>query len=205
MFSAFWEQAYQSLFEGATILTPLIHPQTDTAVFPILGRILSHGFLVTGFLPIRIALPTLIGILLGPAVPVPPDVIRETFLVYLSSVERSVFREALRCGVFTQEMQSVLLNTVSRFGCRQMPTPANLTQLLQQIVQYEFCTKPTAAVAAIHAGIPTSHTLFWRNKSVEFVQSLYKSLTVTATRVLGILHIPECRIPAEQRIHRYYT
>ena len=36
MFSAFWEQAYLQLFEGATILTPLIYPQTDTTVFPVL-------------------------------------------------------------------------------------------------------------------------------------------------------------------------
>ena len=32
MFSGFWEQAYVQLFEGATILTPLIHPQTDTTI-----------------------------------------------------------------------------------------------------------------------------------------------------------------------------
>ena len=30
LFSAFWEQAYQLLFEGATLLIPLLHPQSDT-------------------------------------------------------------------------------------------------------------------------------------------------------------------------------
>ena len=83
MFSAFWEQAYLQLFEGATILTPLIHPQTDTTVFPVLGRILSHGYLVTGFLPIRIALPTLIGMLLGPGRVIPSDMVEGEFLDYL--------------------------------------------------------------------------------------------------------------------------
>ena len=53
MYSAFWEKAYTSL------LTPMFHPQTDMSVFPVIGSILSHGFLVTGLLPDRIAVPTL--------------------------------------------------------------------------------------------------------------------------------------------------
>ena len=58
MNSAFWEQAYKKLFEGATILTLMIHPQTDMSVFAILGRIFSHGYFVAGILPTRIAFPT---------------------------------------------------------------------------------------------------------------------------------------------------
>ena len=32
MYSAFWEKAYQLLFEGATTLIPMIHPQTDVII-----------------------------------------------------------------------------------------------------------------------------------------------------------------------------
>ena len=42
MYSGFWEKAY-SLFDGSTLVTPMVHPQTDMSVLPILGRILSHG------------------------------------------------------------------------------------------------------------------------------------------------------------------
>lgn len=205
MFSAFWEQAYVRLFEGATILTPLIHPQTDTTIFPVLGRILSHGYLVTGFLPIRIALPTLIGMLLGLGRLIPSDIVEDAFLDYLCCVERETIKEAFHCQVFTHEMQSMLLNTLSRYGCRQVPTPSNLPQLLQQIAKYELCIKPTAAVAAIHAGIPSIHSAFWNNLTVRDVQSLYKSLTVTASRVLDILQFPEPSNPAEERILGYLS
>ena len=71
LFSAFWEQAYQLLFEGATLLVPLLHPQSDMSLFPILGKIISHGYLSSGYLPVRIALPSLIGFLLGPNVSIP--------------------------------------------------------------------------------------------------------------------------------------
>ena len=36
MLSGFWEEAYKKLFEGSSILTPMIHPQIDLTVFPIL-------------------------------------------------------------------------------------------------------------------------------------------------------------------------
>ena len=52
MYSAFWEKAYQLLFEGATTLIPMIHPQTDVSLFPATGLILSHGYLVAGVLPL---------------------------------------------------------------------------------------------------------------------------------------------------------
>ena len=44
MYSAFWEEAYSHLFDGATILTPLVHAQTDMGMFNMLGKIISHGY-----------------------------------------------------------------------------------------------------------------------------------------------------------------
>ena len=95
MFSAFWEKAYSTLFEGASLLTPMNHPQMDMSVFPIIGRILSHGYLVAGVLPIRIALPTLTCMLLGPTAVITRDVLLDTFLDFISATERAIFKKAL--------------------------------------------------------------------------------------------------------------
>ncbi len=92
MYSGFWENAYSSLFEGSTLVTPMVHPQTDMSVLPILGRILSHGYLVSDFLPVRIALPTLTAMLLGP---IARMVLLESFLDFISNVERTIFKRAL--------------------------------------------------------------------------------------------------------------
>lgn len=59
MYSAFWEEVYKNFFDGATVLVPFVHPST---VFPILGRILSHGYLASGTLPTRIACPSLLNL-----------------------------------------------------------------------------------------------------------------------------------------------
>ena len=95
MFSAFWDRAYSELFEGSTLLTPMVHPQTDLTVLPIIGRILSHGYLVIGMLPTRIALPTLIHMLLGPSASVSRDILLNCFLDYISCSERSTMKLAL--------------------------------------------------------------------------------------------------------------
>lgn len=57
MFSAFWEVVYSKYFEGATILIPMVHPQMDMTVYPILGRILSHGYLITVICPVKLLCP----------------------------------------------------------------------------------------------------------------------------------------------------
>jgi hypothetical protein len=87
MFSGFWEEAYKKMFDGCQLLTPVIHPQVDMRVLPIIGRILSHGYLTSGFLPVRIALPTLACILLGPTVGISDGVLLDTFLDWLSDYE----------------------------------------------------------------------------------------------------------------------
>ena len=43
MLSAFWAEVYTRFLEGAKTLTPMIHPGLDMAVYPILGRVTSHG------------------------------------------------------------------------------------------------------------------------------------------------------------------
>ena len=53
MYSAFWEECYSTVFDGSTLLVPMLSPQTDVTVLPVVGSIISHGYLVSGFLPVR--------------------------------------------------------------------------------------------------------------------------------------------------------
>ena len=184
MFSAFWDKCYQSLFDGATLLVPMLSPQADISTLPLIGRIISHGYLSSGFLPIRIALPCLLRILCGIDAKIPNHVLQEAFLDYISHTEKFLFREALCSSTFSEDVQESLLNTLSRFGCRQLPKPSNLLKCLQQIANFEFCIKPAAAISLIHSGIPPTHLPFWKSKSVDEIHSLYKSLAVSANRAM---------------------
>ena len=72
-----------------------MHPQTDMTNLPILGRIISHGFLISGFLPVRIALPTLITMLKGPATIIPDLIILNTFTDYFNDYELALYDRLL--------------------------------------------------------------------------------------------------------------
>lgn len=79
----------------ASLLTPLIHPQTDISVFPILGKILSHGYLLQGFLPLRICLPSLAVMIFGSGVSIPDEVLVRSFADSLSSVEAALIKSTM--------------------------------------------------------------------------------------------------------------
>jgi len=60
MYSSFWEKTYYSYFDGTGVVVPLMYAQIKMEIFVTLGTIISHGYLASGYLLIRIALPTLI-------------------------------------------------------------------------------------------------------------------------------------------------
>ena len=204
MFTAFWEMAYSYLFEGAKILTPMINPGLDLTIFPVLGRITSHCYLACGILPTRIALPSLIGIILGPAVSIPEIILKEAFSDYISEVECATLKNALSFTVdFPLNVKEEVIDILSRFGCRQVPTPTNLLNLIVEVARYEFCTKPAAAISLIHSGFPEIHKLFWSSKSASDIYNLYCRLTVTRPKVLALLKFPDFCSSEHMRISGY--
>ena len=95
-FSAFWEEAYREAFEGCTLLIPALHAHVDMQSLPILGKIISHGYISCGHLPVRIAFPVIASLLLGPSIEVSSRFLLQSFRDYLSPVERSTIKEAVK-------------------------------------------------------------------------------------------------------------
>ena len=56
-FSTFWELTYQKHFDGSSSFTPVVSTCIDSATLQALGRVLSFGYIVCGFLPLRISFP----------------------------------------------------------------------------------------------------------------------------------------------------
>ena len=162
--AGFWQEAYERY--GSTLLVPVVNPHTDLSSLPVLGRILSHGYLCTGFLPTQIAFPTLAAMVLGPRVDIECSVLVRSFLDYVSDVDRTVLRTAVHTAKVTSEvtfpsdLQEKLLTVLSAFGCRQVPIPANLSQILAGIARFVFLSNPMS-VCIINSGIPSNHRSFW--------------------------------------------
>ena len=81
----------------------------------------------------------------------------------------------------------------------------NLPNLIEDVGRYEFCVKPTAALALIHAGIPHNHGLFWHKKNASDVHKLFYGMTVTPTKVLSLVQCPNPNNKNESRVFGYLT
>ena len=210
MISGFWEVAYRKLFDGSSLLTPTIDPHmNESADLPSVGRFLSHGFLCTGFLPTRVAFPALAGMLLGPGVKIKTAILLEAFVDYLSEVDRGTLKEALTisraqlCHSFPDQLRESLLTILSAFGCRQIPTPGTLLQVLAQVAKFVFQSTPMIAIMEINSGIPEAHKPFWASKKAEDMYALYQCVSVTPAKVLALLDEPFFMNKAESVIYRY--
>ena len=107
MFSAFWVDTYICAFDGCNSLVPQAHPHVDLGMFPVLGTILSYGFLVTGTLSVRIAFPCLATVVFS--------ILDSTFIAslvnYVSPYECSVLKRAFGAmvGSFPHDLCGELL------------------------------------------------------------------------------------------------
>lgn len=201
MLSAFWQQAYQTLFDGATTLVPLVHPSTDMDVFPVIGKIISHGYLAGGTLPVRISLPSLLAMF---TVDIPRSFLLDALLDFVSNNERKKLKSALnfKGKAFGAECLSELVSILSRLGCRQLPNPSNLAELILQVARYEFLKKPMGAIAMVHSGIPSEHREFWNQLCIEGIAQLYFSMTMDMNKILLALQCDSSN-QAEERTFGY--
>ena len=92
MFSDFWEPAYENQFDGGSQLVPVVRPDTDLSVLPNIGRVISHGYLATGYLPIQVAFPYLAYFLVGTQVAIRKQFLLDYFKDDISYCEAAVFK-----------------------------------------------------------------------------------------------------------------
>ena len=55
----------------------------------------------------------------------------------------------------------MLVDILSRMGCREIPNPTNLRRLIVQVAKHEFLTRPLGALYAFNSGVPATHHPFW--------------------------------------------
>ena len=174
MLSAFWADSYNFFFDGGNSLTPALHPQINFAVLPLLGKILSHGYLASGFLPLKITFPTLAALLI-PNSEINDQILIDALLSNVSIVVAKILNKALKISAeFSDDQQIQLSSILYRFGSRQVPLRCNLQKQIVQAARHEFLTKPLAAIQAISSGIPKCHRTFWNAVSLsELIYSMF--------------------------------
>ena len=78
--------------------------------------------------------------------------------------------------------QSTVFSVLSRYGCRKLPTPANIYRLVNQVAKYQFLMMPACAYTQMKSGIPSAHHTFWNSMSIGELYSLYKALHASPSK-----------------------
>ena len=205
MLSAFFTEAYLRLFDGTCLLYPAMHASVSMTTFPILGAIISHAYLVAGVFPDRVAFPCLAAALLGPHTVISDTVLKESFVSCLSAHEASILREAVSFSgsKYPLSIQAELISILGCYGCKAAPQPANLSQLIIQTAHYTLFLKPAAALGMMNAGIPEVHRSFWKDMTVEKLHSLYTTLSVSSSKVLGLFKEPIMENASQEEVWQY--
>ena len=208
MFSAFFEAAYVKHFDGVSLLTPVVHSHTDMSALPTLGTIISHAYLISGILPVRIAFPSLTAMMLPRSGDLPVEVIIESFIDSPSCHDGIVFRDALKAVTEKQKsssdvVRSALVSVLSRYGCRQFPQPSTFLKLIGEVGKFEFLRKPSSAIVDIHSGVPEQHLPFWDEMSSGSLYSIYKAQQVSPSKVLQLIKDVDTCNPNQERVFGY--
>lgn len=161
VFSCFWGEAYSSMFDGEVFKVPFVPTSKIAeaqAIFCKLGRIFSHGYLLTGKIPIRIAQASLLSMLFGME-HVSDEVLLDSFLSYVTPWEKKMLECRIKGNQLPPNQQDEMLGLFIRMGMRTVPstTMEGFVKQVNDMARSELLFKPAMALEWMKRGIPSSH------------------------------------------------
>lgn len=204
MFSSFWEVMENKYLEGNLAKVPVITPDTCSFYFQ-LGRILSHGYVLTGYLPLFFAKAFFLSLLPTVGSEVDHNIIMESFMDYIDNCESEALSQCLnsQSGQVPECFDGVVVPMLSRFNCRQVPTLEDLRSTLLKVASYTFISQPYFAIRELKQGMLSAHPSLWKKCTKEVIIQAYAMLIPTPQRVLETITEPDFSSHQEQLVFDY--
>ena len=167
LFSLFWEFSKNKYFEE---MVPRIDPQTcQMDIFTILGRIISYGYLITGFFPIFVARASMLSVLCETNIS--DDILLSSFLNYID-----VFERESASRMMLNEDFDIITAMLSRFKCFSIPCSDNIEQCMIECAKSELICRPTHALRKIYQGMKEVHPTLWELVNPKCIEKIYQNL-----------------------------
>ena len=191
LFSLFWNEARDMLFEGVNGVSPVVDPLSSESFYTI-GRILSHGFVLTGYFPICLVPAVAVHLVSGDESQCSDATLLDSFLSYVSGFEKSAVLSFLSTKTQQPPSLDVVVSLLSRYQCHSIPKNAEeLKRALINVAKTEFFYKPAHALAELRRGMLAAHPSVWRSVTPQGVCALYAQLTPTNQKVSDLIEGPE--------------
>mgnify|MGYP001792825395 CR=1 FL=1 len=200
VYTLFWQQTYIKLFEGAGSHIPMSTPEVTDELLTKLGRIASHGFVVSGVFPLNISKPFILSSLHCDTT-LTDDELLNSFLQFHTEKERGVLANALTYTSgrsFPEDIQEELVDILEAYNFRRIPTPSTLKPQLVTIARRELVHKVSWAAKPFGQGLADCHDM-WQDVTRQEVDHLYATMMPTSKAILGLLRVDEATITIGQK------
>ena len=181
--TTFWQLFQDRLLEGEREKVPILSPEYGSKYYHI-GRILSHGYLLTGFFPLCFNKPFTLALLVNTDA-VSDDMLIESFLEFVADFEADAVKKCLDGD------QSVINDTIvpmlSRFNSRTRPTCQNIRHIILNTAKYALVHQPYFVLQEMRRGMLDSHPRLWKSFKSELAHNLLNSLQPTPQRVWNMI------------------
>ena len=179
MFSTFWNEFFSENGNGYSQFTFRLHPNFSLENYPLLGKIITHQFLLCGTIPIQLARACFQEIVTG-AVESDDKCLIESFLSMLPSNQEEVIAKALGGHSF---QRNEIIEVLSEYDVHVLPSSSNILQTILQVAKAEFLHKPYIALKKIQESMP----YFWNDVSTEHIQAMYQLSFPSRENILKVL------------------
>ena len=207
LFSTFWEAVWDKYFEGETAKVPFVPPQSianSKAAFNAIGRVLTHGWVLTKQIPILFCEASLIAAIHGQD-KVTDDILLRSFRFYISQFERDILQRVTTDDSkqpFAVHIDS-LWTMYTRFGMTCPPADSldHLNVHIIEMARSEFLFKPMVLLQWIKEGLMESHMqLVSSQLTLEKIQKLYEDLSPSNEKVLRMIKHKDVIRSNQQRV-----
>ena len=147
-----------------------------------LGRILSHGYVITTYFPLSLAQAFATALISTEAV---SDVLFQSFYNFIDDFEAQAIQRCLAGDEdSTSVLESIVVPMLSPFDLHTCPTTlGNLKEVTLQVARYVLLHKPYYALLEMKRGMEAAHPQVWLRCSSQLIPKLFSVLMPTPGRV----------------------
>lgn len=188
VYAAFWTQFLDCEAEGADVRVPSLSPKWQQEEWKSVGRILAKGLKDHGYFPSRLAQAFTAAITFGEN-SVSPDVLFDSFMLYVSQAERDLLSTALQEALVGDD-EDDLLDLLERMGVRAVLTQENLKSVLLQVAHKQIIQQPKYALDNIADVAGSTLRKFFH--SVHDIHKMYDDMKPTRNNMkrVNVDHSP---------------
>ena len=202
LYPLFWNSLQSSFFDGNIEKVPMVTPRSETD-YVVIGKILSHGFVLTGFFPLYISVVCASYLLSGIS-NVSDDTLLHSFFNFLDLNEAKALQTCLSEKRILEEEQDNIISLFARFNSTAVPTSTNLEQLTKNVAKYALLCQPYFALDKMRSGMLASHPSLWTQCNPVVASSLFIALMPSAIQVWEMVIEPEFNSSIEARVFDYF-